>query len=447
MRKWIVFCLLLALGRVSGGIFAENTLQNQIFRSRDKVLPALVHIEPVRSYFSTGERRHTLVTGSGFIFSPEGYVLTNHHVIENAEKVFCTLSNKKKLSAAVIGSDPSTDIAVLKLKREAGENLQLKFTPLGNSDSIEVGQIVLALGSPLGLSRSVSMGVISSIDRSFEEAGNNDSPYNLWIQTDAAINPGNSGGPLINLQGEVIGINARGVFLAENLGFAIPINLAKEIAEKLIAGQKIRRSWIGVNIQPVKDLKKYLDQPQLRGVLVSNVEPNSPASEFGLQAGDVLTAINDQPVNADFEEDLPAIRRTISRLPVEKAARLTIGRTGKILTINIKPRFEPFEFLPEFDCPKWGFVVKCLNRKIFKIQGLKDYRGVFISAVKSGEKAYQAGLREGDVIRVVNETKVKNMEEFQSIYNKNISAEGKEIFLQVLRQGAIYFAVLSPDPE
>jgi serine protease Do len=225
------------------GDLTSSELQPRIFTARNRVMPALVHIEPVRTIFSTGERRHALVTGSGFIFSQEGYVLTNHHVVENAEKLTCTLSNKKKLSAEIIGSDPSTDVAVIKLDLRDWGNETIPYVNLGNSDSLEVGQIVLALGSPLGLSRSVSLGVISSIDRYFEDIGSMVSPYNLWIQTDAAINPGNSGGPLIDLSGQVVGINARGVFLAENLGFAIPINLAREVAEKLLQGNTIRRSW------------------------------------------------------------------------------------------------------------------------------------------------------------------------------------------------------------
>jgi len=406
-------------------------------------MPALVHIEPVKSFFTTGERRHTVVTGSGFIFSPKGYIMTNYHVVENAERVDCTLFNKKKYSARIIGSDPSTDIAVLQLNMEEWGNQPLPFASLGNSDSLQVGQMVLALGSPLGLSRSVSMGVISSLERYFEYEGRFDSPFNLWIQTDAAINPGNSGGPLINLRGEVVGVNSRTVFLAENLGFAIPINLAKEIAEKLIAGQKIQRSWVGIEIQPVREYRNYLNLNDLKGVLVSSVDPHSPAEKAGIRPGDVIVSINQNAVNAEFEENLPAIRKLLADLPINEKVRITIWRNGKRKEISVKTQSEPFEHLSEFECNAWGMVVKSMTRYIYQMQALPDYQGVYISAVKNGGAAEKAGLRAGDVIRSINHKKIKNMEDFQHFYQK-LNSEDKEIFIEVFRQGAIYFAVLSP---
>jgi len=420
----------------------SDALQQKILQARDKVLPALVHVEPVKSFFTTGEKRHTLVTGSGFIFSPEGCVLTNHHVVENAEKVFCTLSNKKKLSARVVGSDPSTDVAVLLLNMEEWGKQPLPSVRLGNSDSVEVGQIVLALGSPLGLSRSVSMGVISSIDRYFEDRGEMISPYNLWIQTDAAINPGNSGGPLINLDGEVVGINARGVFLAENLGFAIPINLAKEVAEKLLAGEKIERSWIGVELQPIKDFREYLDRPDLQGVLIGHVEPFSPAEKSGLQPGDVITTLNGLPINTDYEEDLPTIRKIIADIPNHQEIQLTIWRAGKTFTKKLITQPEPFLHIPEFECPDWGIVVKSLNRNIFKLQALPDYHGVYISAVKSGGPGERAKLQAGDVIRSINHRQIENMSSFKELYQNLAKGQKEIVFCEVYRDGTPYFAVI-----
>ncbi len=419
-----------------------DRLQQQILEARDKVLPALVHIEPVRTVFSTGEKRHALVTGSGFIFSKEGYILTNHHVVENAEKVTCTLSSKNKLSAEIIGSDPSTDVAVIRLNLEEWKEESIPYVELGNSDSLEVGQFVLALGSPLGLSRSVSMGVISSIDRYFEDRGSMISPYNLWIQTDAAINPGNSGGPLINLEGEVIGINARGVFLAENLGFAIPINLAREIAEKLRAGNTIRRSWIGVELQPIKELKQYMNQPQLTGALVSNLDPKSPALNAGIKPGDVIQSINSMDINVIYEEDLPAVRKIISDLPVSQKTTIKMLRDGKSKTVEVIPELDPFEYKPEFEAEDWGLVVKGITRNIFYLQGSASYDGTYITAVKNGELADQAGLRPGDVIQSINHEKIKNMDEFQQIYSELKKEQPDFVFIEVLRQSTPYFAAI-----
>ncbi len=421
----------------------ETDLQQRILLARDKVMPALVNVEPVKSYFTTGERRHTLVTGSGFIFSPKGYVLTNNHVVENAEKVHCTLFNKKKVSAKVVGNDPSTDVAVLQLNMDEWGADPLPYAKLGNSDSAQVGDIVLALGSPLGLSRSVSMGVISSIDRYFEDAGQMISPYNLWIQTDAAINPGNSGGPLINLSGEVVGMNARGVFLAENLGFAIPINLAREIADKLLTGEKLERGWIGVDFQPVKDLRDYLGQPDLQGVLVANTEPLSPALKAGIQAGDVITSLGGQRVNAEYEENLPAIRKIIADLLPGTTVDIGIWRKGKTKTIQVRVQLEPFRDHPEFECTDWGMVTKSLSRNIFQLQHLPDYNGVFISAVKNGELADQSGIKAGDVIRSVNHQPVKDLPDFQKLYEKLVSQKEKFVYFELWRDGATSFAAMS----
>ncbi|GAB4377789.1 MAG: DegQ family serine endoprotease [Calditrichia bacterium] len=446
MKRWGYFFTVFAAGVLflypQRNSATMNDLQQSIFAARNKVMPALVHVEPIKSFFTTGERRHTLVTGSGFIFSAEGYILTNHHVVENAEKVKCTLWNKKELSAEVVGSDPSTDVAVLKLIFDEGEMDSLHVARLGNSDSIEVGQIVLALGSPLGLSRSVSMGVISSIDRYFADTGSMVSPYNLWIQTDAAINPGNSGGPLINLDGDVIGINARGVFLAENLGFAIPINLAKEVADKLIAGQKIRRSWIGMEFQPIKEYREYLGIAELRGVLVAGLDPLSPAQEADLRPGDVVQQINEIPVNAEYDEDLPTIRKIIADIPPHEEVSFRIWRNGKTKVIKLETRLEPFEYLPEFECREWGLVVKSITQPIFRVHNMKDYDGVIVSGVKSGESADQAGLRAGDIIRVVNQKRISSLSDFKELYQKLVGEKEKFVYFEVLRDGATYFAAL-----
>ncbi len=443
----VLVTLMLILSRSGFNQIPDTDLQRQILSAKNRVLPALVHVEPIRTVFSTGERRHTRVTGSGFIFSGDGYILTNHHVVENAEKVSCTLSNKKKVSAEIIGSDPSTDVAVLKLNEKEWTANEISFVVLGNSDSVEVGQLVLALGSPLGLSRSVSMGVISSIDRYFENSGSMVSPYNLWIQTDAAINPGNSGGPLINLNGEVVGINARGVFLAENLGFAIPINLAREIADKLIEGNTIQRSWIGLELQPVKELREYLEKPDIQGVLIASLEPLSPGLKTGLQPGDVVVSIDGKPVNANFEEDLPAIRKIIADLPVNQKATVEIRRDYHLQKMEVIPELEPFQDLPEFECEEWGMVIKSITRHIFQVQALTDYDGVYVSAVKSGGPCEKAGIKAGDIIRTVNKQKIIKLQDFKALYLKLGELNPSHIFFELQRQATPRFAAIAIRPD
>ena len=400
-------------------------------------MPALVHIQPIISVYTSGEKQHTTVTGSGVIFTREGYVLTNHHVVENAEKVWCTLSNKERITATVVGSDPETDIAVLKLNLEELKADSLPYAQLGNSDSLQVGQIVLALGSPLGLSRSVSMGVISSIDRYFPGSGSSISPYNLWIQTDAAINPGNSGGPLINLDGEVIGINARGVIMAENLGFAIPINLAREIAQKLIQKQNIKRAWVGIRFQEIHDFKEFLNNPQFRGVLVAQVLRNSPAATVDIRPGDVIQAVNGQPIHAEYEENLPAIRKIFADLPVGKPAILTLWRNGQQHTRKVVPIEEPFLNSKEFEVPEWGMVVNNLNWEIYYSERLPDFYGVYVVGVKTGDAAEEAKIYIGDVIRSIDGQPVHHLDDF-----KRILQEVKHkplVLLEIMRNGTIYY--------
>ena len=235
--------------------------QKAIYRARDKVFPALVHIEPILQIYRAGEKARMAVTGSGVIFSPDGYVVTNNHVVERAERVTCFLEDQQEVPATVVGRDPETDVAVLKLDLTRVKG-RLPYAELGDSSKVQVGEHVMAMGSPLGLARSVSFGVVSSIDRFLPEdqmpAGAATGLYNTWIQTDAAINPGNSGGPLVDLKGRVIGINSRAVpVFGENVGFAIPINLVKEVAKSLMSHGSVQRSWIGAYWQPLKVLPNY----------------------------------------------------------------------------------------------------------------------------------------------------------------------------------------------
>ena len=426
--------------------FAQPTaleIQKEIYRARDKVLPALVHVEPIKKVFTSGEKERTLVTGSGVIFSAKGYVLTNHHVAENAEKVWCTLSNKKRITASVVGTDPSTDIAVLKLNAEELNGWEIPFANLGDSDSLQVGQIVLALGSPLGLSRSVSMGVISSIDRYFPNRGNMISPFNLWIQTDAAINPGNSGGPLIDLTGMVIGINTRAVFFAENLGFAIPINLVEEVAEEIINGKEVTRAWIGVELQQIKDYREYLGIESLSGVLITQVEENSPAKKAGLQQGSVIQQIDNIPVNAEFEEDLPFVRKQIADLPIGEKIKFDLWRNEKEFAKEIQTEAEPLVDKPEFEANEFGAVVKNLEWHIYRMQMLSDFNGVYFTGVKAGGPADLANIRNGDVLRKMNDTPITNIDDFRSGYKLiTQNPEHKTAFLELIRNGHPYYSVI-----
>lgn len=359
----------------SGSIlFAQRTFDQKILEAKEKVFPALVHIQPIKEIYASGEKRQVQVTGSGVIISEDGFVVTNNHVAEQARFVRCTLSSRHELEAEVVGLDPWTDLAVLKLDLKKGGLSKVPYAKFGNSEQIEVGQIVMALGSPLGLSRSLSMGVISSKDRYFDDVGEMVSPFNLWIQTDAAINPGNSGGPLVNLNGEVIGINARAVIFGENLGFAIPSNTVKFVINQIIDRGEVERSWIGVDWQEIKEYRTYKNQPDLEGVLIASVEENSPAEEADLKPGFVVTKINNKPVSAVYQEELPKLRLLISNLPIESKMTFEVktdqGRREISLITEKQGKFTGNEFV----CDEWGLSVKELTPELLKISNFNRKR-------------------------------------------------------------------------
>jgi len=438
---FLVLFVLIFMASVS----ASENLQEQILSAKNKVFPALVHIEPVKEVFEDGKRVKVQVTGSGVIFSADGYILTNNHVAEKARYVFCTLSNRDEVRAEVIGLDALTDLAVLKLDLSEKEYKSVSFAEFGDSDHLEVGEIVMALGSPLGLSRSMSLGVVSSIDRYFEDIGEMVSPYNLWIQTDAAINPGNSGGPLINIEGKVVGINARAIFFGENLGFAIPINTARLVIERILKDKVVRRSEIGIDWQEIKDYKKYSDNPGLEGVLIANIEKDSPAEKAKLKPGDIVYTINDKSISAVYKEELPKIRKYISEIPVGQQITFNYIRNGKRGSLDLitdqRGKFEG----NEFECENWGLSVKEITPRVIKNLRLKDDRGVLVSGVRIGSPSDEADVYRGYVIKKIDDQKVSDLEQFKEIYQtaKKLPAKGR--MLELVYKEALIFALLKEE--
>jgi serine protease Do len=423
-------------------IAAQDNLQLRVLQAKEKVFQALVHIEPVKEIFSSGKRVKVKVTGSGVIFSPDGYVLTNNHVAEKARQVRCTLANRMEVPADVIGLDALTDLAVLKLDLSGTDLDSIPYVKLGDSDVLEVGEFVMAFGSPLGLSRSLSMGVVSSIDRYFEDSGEMVSPFNLWIQTDAAINPGNSGGPLVNLQGEVIGINARAIFFGENLGFAIPINTAKVVIDQILKYGEVKRSWTGIEWQEIKEYRYYKNSRDIEGVLIAYIEDGSPAAKAGLKTGDLVYRINDQMVTAIYREELPRVRKLISEIPVNSKVTIRYLRSGKeeetVLNSELRGKFEG----TEFECTAWGLSVKELTPRIIKNLNLKDKEGVLVSGIRLGGLAHEAEVFRGSVITHIDLKKVANLEQFKELYAAMKELPEKGRMLQLTFRTATNFALL-----
>ena len=443
----IAMTLVIGLAAVSLG--QVPPVQDQIFSARDKVLPALVHIQPVRKDYRTGELKKQEIIGSGVIFHPEGYVITNYHVAGRAERIICTLHDREQVPAEFVGGDPPTDIAVLKLNLDDYEG-QLQVAELGDSDPVEVGQLVLAMGSPLALARSVSFGVVSTKDRYFSPdyhfpSGEQTGKYSLWIQTDAAINPGNSGGPLVDLSGRVIGVNTRAAFLANNIGFSIPVNTVKEVAEEIIANGSVTRSWIGVYVQALQELEDYFGTDRNGGVLVAYVDAGSPAEEADLQAGDIVLEMDGQPVSVRYVEEIPSFYSRIAKRVPGSVLDLKVRRNGEIKNLQVTTKSLGELQGDDVECPEWGFVVKAITQQMSIRFQLKDTLGAYVVGVKRVGPADNGGLRAGDVIKRINREEVKDLDSFTSRYEQLVADEADKVLLTILRGSATRLVVINTE--
>jgi serine protease Do len=375
--------------------------------------------------------------GSGFIIDKQGMILTNNHVVENAEKITVKLFDDREFEAKVVGRDPRTDIAVVQITGQKGD---LPIAPMGNSEKLRVGEWVMAMGSPFGLERTVTAGIVSAKGRHIG-AG----PYDDFIQTDASINPGNSGGPLINLQGEIIGINTA-IFSRTGgnlgIGFAIPIDLAKEIVPELIKKGKVTRGWLGVTIQrmtPEIAESLGLDSPQ--GALVASVAPNSPADQAGLRPGDVIVEYNGQRVQESTQ--LPIL---VARTDVGKDATLTVLRDKKRVPVTVKiGELKDEEIVASAPQPgKLGLAFQNVTPELAESLGLDRATGAVVTAVQPGSPAAQAGLQPGDVILEVNRNRISDVAELQKMLAE--AKGGTNLLFLVRRAGNnIFLALKQPD--
>ncbi len=424
-------------------------MQTEIYTARDKVLPALVHIQPIITDFRTGKMVKQPVVGSGVIIRADGYVVTNYHVAGNSERIICTLFDKEQVKAELVGGDPLTDIAVIKLEL-SGYNGKLTVAEFGDSDSLQVGQYVMAMGSPLALSRSVSCGVISTTDRFFPgetrlPSGERTGIYNNWIQTDAAINPGNSGGPLVDINGKVIGINSRATLFANNIGFAIPVNIVRQVVDKILSEGRVTRSWIGVKCQALQDLEGWFGTARDEGVLVASIDTRSPAEKAGLQAGDVILAIDGKTVSARFEEQLPAFYKLIADHPIGAKISLNVRRGDQVLPLEVVTD-ELGKILGEdLECKEWGFTIKAITRQMALDNQLDDTLGVYVAGVKRVGAAGDGGLLKGDIIREINEAAAPQFTDFYNRFQELVENRTDKVLLTVRRSGNTKYVLIKPD--
>ena len=365
--------------------------------------------------------------GSGFVISREGYIVTNNHVVQKANDITVILSNKKQYPAKIIGTDPKTDIALIKI--EAGDPLAI--APLGDSDGLMEGEAVIAIGNPFGLSETVTSGIVSAKGRVIG-AG----PYDDFIQTDASINPGNSGGPLLNYHGEVVGINTALIATGQGIGFAVPINIAKEILVQLKEQGKVTRGWLGVSIQDVTpEIAKSFGLKEEVGALVSDIVPESPADKAGLKRGDVIVELNGKPVK-DFH-DLPRMVATMA--PGDKAV-FEVIRDGKeeTLTAVILEMKEEGGPKPMDVGTQLGMAFQPITPEIAKELGMKKTEGIVVTNVDPTGPAGEAGIQRGDVILEGNRKPVNTVDDFEGV----VSRAEKSLLLLIYRNGSTYYVTL-----
>ena len=398
-----------------------EALQGVIISVSNSVKNSVVHIEVVQKV----DDRKFKVMGSGVVTDEAGYILTNEHVVDNAQQILVTLPSKREYPADLIGVDKQTDLAVIKVNTPE----KLTVAKLGSSDATKVGEWVIAVGNPYGFDRTVSFGIVSGKGRVMPNFGREVPFVNDFLQTDAAIDPGSSGGPLVNLKGEVVGINSMG--LGRGQGFTIPINMAKEVEKKIIASGGIERGWIGVVIQPFnRDFARYYGNPELSGVLIADVIENSPAEKAGLKAGDIVIGVGKKEMAAEKEDDLNAFSLTISETPVGDPIELNVrrGKEEKKLVFNVgsQPKVKPEEFETGL-----GFTVKEITEGLYRQYALNDKVGVLVSFVEVGGAAFQGKLSEGDVVVKVEDSDVVDLPTFKAALEKH--SKKSQVLLRVVR--------------
>lgn len=374
--------------------------------------------------------------GSGFIISEDGYILTNAHVVSDADSVNVQLNDRQQYKAKIVGVDKNTDIALLKIKGD-----DFPVVKMGDSDKVQVGDWVLAIGSPFGFATTATKGIVSALGRSLPNG-----TYTPFIQTDAAINPGNSGGPLFNSEGEVIGINSQiytrsGAF--NGIGFAIPINVAKNIAKQLKDSGKVTRGWLGVEIQGIdQKLAESFGMKRPQGALVARVMKDSPAEKAGLKQGDVILTFNDKEIGKSA--DLPPL---VALSPIDEKATLGILRDGKHETVEVTignlNDAEKHGLISGMN--SWGMLLAPLDKKTREALQFDGKTGVLISKVKPGSPADNSGLQAGDVLLAVGGKSVNSPQEAKTLLGTADSS--RPLPLLVYRDGVTTFLALVPEQK
>ena len=371
--------------------------------------------------------------GSGFVISNDGYIFTNNHVVEKADKILVKLSDNREYEAKIIGTDPKTDIALIKIK----PSNSLPVVEIGDSDQVKVGEWVIAIGNPFGLEQTVTAGIVSAKGRVIG-AG----PYDNFIQTDASINPGNSGGPLFSMDGKVIGINTAIVAQGQGIGFAIPINMAKGILGDLKTKGKVTRGWLGISVQDItEDIAKNLNYKDKKGALVSDVFKGDPADKAGIKVGDIVIEINHKPI-----KDTHELLLTIATMQVGERVSIKAIRDGKEIAFQVvvAERKDKVDMVSaKGSTGHFGIAAQDITPEMAKQLGISREGGVIVTEVLNGSPADDVGIQPQDIIVQVNRVKINSMKDYTREISKAI--EKKSVTLLIKRGNSSFFVALQTE--
>ncbi|HSQ86994.1 MAG TPA: DegQ family serine endoprotease [Desulfobacterales bacterium] len=369
--------------------------------------------------------------GSGLIIDKDGYIVTNNHVIDDADEIKVKLNSGKEYDAKIIGRDPSTDIALIKIKADSSYSV----VKLGDSDALKVGEWVVAIGSPFGLEHTVTAGIVSAKGRVIGSG-----PYDDFIQTDASINPGNSGGPLINMKGNVIGINTAIIASGQGIGFAVPVNMAKDVVKQLKEQGEVTRGWLGVGIQDINDeMADYYGIKDKEGVLVSKVFPGDPADEAGIKTKDIITEVNGQKIKSSHE-----LTRIIADFHVGEKVKIKVLRDGKEKTFTVKIAKRQQDKIASSNMPYkkqevFGIQVSDLTPEIANRLNLQETEGVVVTDVQSGSQGDDKGVQARDIIKEINHQSINSVDDYNNAINK--VKKGDTVSMFIKRANAGFFVV------
>jgi serine protease Do len=409
-----------------------------------RIFPAVVRLDVAQEIYQEGKRNVQRGIGSGVIIDNEGRVLTNYHVAGRAAEIYVTLYSKERVHAKLIGDDHWTDLAIVQMDPDElkQKKVEYRYAELGDSKNLIPGQDVMAIGTPFGLARTMTLGVVSNSERTFypermhiDEYETGD--FSNWIQMDTPINPGNSGGPLVDLTGKVVGINTRGG--GQNLNFAVPIDTAKEVIAKILSTAnpdkkgRVDRSDLGIDLKPMQDLESFFGIDIDKGVLINSVDRNSPAEKAGVKAQDILLEMNGKPVNVRFPEEIAPVRKAIGDLSIGTEVTLALKRGKETLHLVAKTDKLQGAVGEEKEFKTWGVSVRDMTRTYANRMQLDDATGVVVTTMSPGYPAAKAELQPGDVIKSVNGKPVPDLEAFTRLYDDSIQKKDKTILLQFVR--------------